>query len=173
MRCEAILLRDKPDTINRTMAWTLAGLVLYAVAMTFPFLEIEKGGVVQQTALLTGVHQLYQQDGTILAILVFMTCVLIPLIQMGGLLYVFTSLKSKVRFKYAIPVFRLFQHVKPWSMMEIYMLGILVSMIKLGKMATIMPGPAVTAFGLLTFVLTFAVSAVDAHLVWEQLGRDC
>ena len=52
------------------------------------------------------------------------------------------------------------------------MLGILVSIVKLGKMATIVPGLAVIAFGLLIFVLTFALSAVDEHMVWEKLGGD-
>lgn len=170
VRCGAILFRAKPDSINRTLAWTLAGLILYVVAVTFPFLAMKSGAIVQETALLTGVRQLYQQKETTLAILVFMTCILVPLIQMGGLLYVFTSLKMNLRAKYAIPVFRLFQHVKPWSMMEIYMLGILIAMVKLGKMATIVPGLAVIAFGLLIFVLTFAISSVDAHLVWERLG---
>lgn len=172
VRCGAVLLRAKADSIDRTLAWTLSGLVLYVVAVSFPFLAMKSGAIVQETSLLTGVHQLYQQQETTLSILVFMTCILIPLIQMGGLLYVFTSLKMNVRARYAIPVFRLFQHVKPWSMMEIYMLGILIAMVKLGKMATIVPGLAVIAFGLLIFVLTFAVSAVDAHLVWERLGGD-
>jgi paraquat-inducible protein A len=54
-------------------------------------------------------------------------------------------------------------------MMEIYMLGILVSIVKLGKMATIVPGLAVIAFGILIFVLNFALSAVDEHMVWEKL----
>jgi paraquat-inducible protein A len=53
--------------------------------------------------------------------------------------------------------------------MEIYMLGILVSIVKLGKMATIIPGLAVIAFGLLIFVLNFALTSVDAHMVWERL----
>ncbi len=57
-------------------------------------------------------------------------------------------------------------------MMEIYLLGILVAIVKLGKMATIVPGIASIAFGLLVFVLTFAMSAVDTHMVWERLGGE-
>jgi paraquat-inducible protein A len=91
---------------------------------------------------------------------------------MLGLLYIFIPLKLNIRVKYAIPVFRLFKHIKPWSMMEIYMLGILVSIVKLGKMATIIPGLAVIAFGLLIFVLNFALSSVDSHMVWERLEGD-
>ena len=133
---------------------------------------MKSGAIVQKSALLTGVRNLYQQGEAALAVLVLLTCVLIPLGQMCGLLYVFIPLKMNLRVRYAVPVFRLFQHVKPWSMMEIYMLGILIAMVKLGKMATIVPGLAVIAFGLLIFALSFAVSSVDAHMVWERLGEE-
>lgn len=172
IRCGAILLRSQPNSIDRTIAWTVAGLILYAVAITFPFLAMKSGSIVQQTALLSGIQQLYQQGIIPLATLVLLTCVLIPLLQMLGLLYIFIPLKLNSRARFALPVFRMFQHFKPWSMMEIYMLGILIALVKLGKMATIVPGLAVIAFGLLIFVLNFAMTAVDSHMVWERLGED-
>lgn len=172
VRCGCVLFRAKADSIDRTLAWTIAGLVLYVVAVCFPFLAMKNGPIGNETGLLTGIEFLYRQGIIPLAALVLLTCILIPLIQMLGLLYIFIPLKLNVRVKYAIPVFRLFKHIKPWSMMEIYMLGILVSIVKLGKMATIVPGLAVIAFGLLIFVLNFALSAVDEHMVWEQLEGD-
>ena len=169
VRCGCVLFRAKTDSIDRTIAWTFAGLVLYAVVVSFPFLAMKNGPISNETGLLTGIEFLYRQGIIPLAALVLMTCILIPLIQMLGLLYIFIPLKLNFRVKYAIPVFRLFKHIKPWSMMEIYMLGILVSIVKLGKMATIVPGLAVIAFGILIFVLNFALSAVDEHMVWEKL----
>jgi paraquat-inducible protein A len=171
-RCGCILFRSKPDCINRTLSWTIAGLILYSVAVTFPFLAMQSGSIVRQTGLLTGIQQLYQQGIIPLATLVLLTCVMIPLLQMLGLLYIFLPLKLNRKAKFAVPVFRAFQHFKPWSMMEIYMLGILIALVKLGKMATIVPGLAVIAFGLLIFALNFAISAVDAHMVWERLGGE-
>lgn len=172
VRCGCVLFRAKTDSIDRTLAWTLAGLVLYVVAVSFPFLAMKNGPIGNETGLLTGIEFLYRQGIIPLAALVLLTCILIPLIQMLGLLYIFIPLKLNFRVKYAIPVFRLFKHIKPWSMMEIYMLGILVSIVKLGKMATIVPGLAVIAFGILIFVLNFALSSVDEHMVWEELGGD-
>lgn len=168
-RCGSTLYCTKVDSINRTIAWTVSGLVLYVVAITFPFLGMESSGIERHTALLTGIQEIYNQGMVGLAFLVLITCVLAPLVQMLGLLYVFVPMKLKVRVKYATQVFRTFRHVQPWSMMEVFMLGILVSLVKLGKMATIVPGIAVFAFALLIFALTFAVSSVDSHLVWEKL----
>lgn len=170
VRCGAVLFRTKRNSIDRTLAWAIAGLVLYGVSVTFPFLAMRSGSIVRHTALLSGVQQLFQQGETVLATVVLSTCVLIPLLQMLILLYIFLPLKMNRKAGLAIPVFRLFQHFKPWSMMEIYMLGILVAIVKLGKMATIIPGLAVASFGLLVIVLTCAISSIDSHLVWERLG---
>ena len=172
LRCGSVLFRAKVDSIDRTIAWTIASLVLFGVAITFPFLAMKSGPIFQQTALLSGVHNLYLQGETVLASLVLLTCVVIPLLQMFILLFIFIPLKINKKVKYSIPVFRLFLHINPWSMMEIYLLGILVAIVKLAKMATIIPGLAVIAFGLLVIFLTFAMSSVDKHMVWERLGGE-
>jgi paraquat-inducible protein A len=172
LRCGALLFRVKRNSVDRTLAWTIAGLVLYGVAVSFPFLAMRSGSIVQETALLSGVWQLFRQGEIPLAALVLLTCVIIPLLQMLTLLYIFLPLRMNLRLRHALYVFRMFQHFKPWSMMEIYLLGILIAMVKLGKMATIVPGLAAVAFGLLVIVLTCAVSAVDGHMVWERLGGE-
>lgn len=171
VRCGSVLVSAKANSVERTLAWTFAALVLYCVAVSFPFLAIRNGALVNETALLSGVQQLFMQGELILATVVFLTCILIPLLQMLILLYIFIPMKKNIRLTYSIPLFRLFLHVKPWSMMEIYMIGILVAMVKLGKMATIIPGIAAWAFALLVIALTFAMSAIDNHMVWERLGR--
>ena len=171
VRCGAVLFRARPDSVDRTLAFTLAGLVLFVVACSFPFLAMKNAGIVQETALLTGVYNLYEQEMPGLATLVFLTCVLVPLVQMLILLYIMIPLKQNRPARYAIPVFRIFLHLQPWGMMEVFLLGILVALVKLGKMATIVPGLAVIAFGILIFVLAAAFSALDPHLVWERLER--
>jgi len=172
VRCGSVLFRAKKNSIDRTLAWTVAGLILYVVAVSYPFLAMKSGPIFQQTSLLSGVEQLFNQKIYFLATLVLLTCVVLPLLQLLSLLYVFIPLKLNLKSKFSIPVFRLLGQIKPWSMMEIYMLGILVSIVKLAKMATIVPGLAVIAFSVLIFVLAFALSAVDHHMVWERLEED-
>lgn len=169
VRCGAVFFKAKIDSVNRTIAWTVAGVTLFLVAVTFPFLGMKSGGIERHTGLLTGIHEIYRQEMVGLAFLVMLTCVLAPLVQLLGLLYVFVPLKFNSKARYATQVFRIFQHLQPWSMMEVFMLGILVSLVKLGDMATIIPGIAVFAFGLLIFALAFAVSSVDSHMVWQRI----
>ncbi len=171
VRCGSVLFRARPDSINKTIAWAVAGVVLFLVAINFPFLGMKTNGIERHTALLTGIHEIYRQGMVGLAILVMLTCVLAPMMQMTGLLYVFLPLKFNRKAHFSAVVFRLFQHIQPWSMMEVFMLGILVALVKLGNMATIVPGVAVFAFAVLIFCLAFAVSSVDAHLIWQRLER--
>lgn len=171
IRCGAVLIRGKSDSVDRTLAFSLAGLVLFVVACSFPFLAMENAGIVQETALLTGIYNLYQQKMPALATLVLLTCVLVPLAQMLGLLYVMIPLKRNRPARYTARVFHWYLRLQPWGMMEVFLLGILVSLVKLGKMATIVPGPAVIAFGVLIFVLAAAFTALDPHMVWERLEK--
>ncbi len=171
VRCGSVLLRSKPNSVHRTIAFVLAGLVLFAVACSFPFLGMEEAGIVQESGLITGVYNLYRQGMTELATLVLLTCVVVPLVQMLGLLYVLVPLTREGRARYAVPVFRWYLRLRPWGMMEVFLIGILVALVKLGKMATIVPGLSVAAFGLLVLVLAAAVSALDPHVVWERLEK--
>ncbi len=169
-RCGAVLYREKRDSVNRTLALTLAGLILFLVANIFPFLAFKLRGLETQTTLSTGIKNLFEQGMWELALLVLLTCVLIPFIQLLGMLYVFVPLKLN-RLSWKLPqVFRVLEYLKPWGMMEVFMLGILVSIVKLGKMATIVPGLALWSFALLIIVLAGAAASMDPRVVWERVS---
>jgi len=168
-RCNAVLFRTRVNTVDCTIAWTLSALILFMVAISFPFLGINSNGLERHTSLLTGIFEIYGQGMVSLAILVALTCVLVPVMQMVGLLYVFLPLKFNRKLPFVETIFRLFQHVQPWNMMEVFMLGILVALVKLGDIATIAPGVAVFAFACLILCLAFAVSSVDAHQIWRRI----
>lgn len=167
-RCGAELHRSKQDTINRTLALTIAGLVLFIVANTFPFLAFDMQGLRTETTLGTGIHLLYAQGMWGLALLVLITSILVPMIQLCGFLYILVPLKLNRVPPYLATVFRYLAHLQPWGMMEVFMLGILVSVVKLAHMANIIPGLAIWSFGLLIFVLAAASAALDPHVVWER-----
>jgi paraquat-inducible protein A len=172
-RCGAVLQRHKRDSLDRTLAWTIAGLILFVVANAFPFLDLKSGELVRQTTLITGVMELYKQGMRSVAVVVFLTSILFPAIQLAGLLYLLLPLKVKLLpwWKPAL-VFRSIQRIHPWAMMEVFMVGILVSMVKLAKLAKVVPGIAIYSFAILIFVLAAAASSLDPHLIWDRLEID-
>ena len=169
-RCGAVLRRHRPNSIDRTLALVVAALLLFALANAFPFLAMQTGGLVQETTLLSGVHELWRQDLRLLAALVFCTCVLVPAAQLAGLLTILLPLRLGRRPPPgAARILRLVQAAAPWGMMEVFMLGILVALVKLGHMATIVPGVSVFSFAALIVVMAAALSTLDPALVWARL----
>jgi paraquat-inducible protein A len=169
-RCGAVLQRHKRNSLDRTLSWAIAGLILFAVANTYPFLALKSEGLVRETTLITGVAQLFKQDMRSVAVLVFLTSILFPFLQLAGILYLLLPLKFK-RLPWWKPalVFRFIRTIQPWSMMEVFMIGILVSAVKLAKMASIIPGLALYSFVILIFVLAAVAASLDPHLVWDRL----
>jgi paraquat-inducible protein A len=168
-RCGAKLFRKTDDTVDRTLALTIAGTIIFVVANIYPFLAMRIENQIQETNLVTGMIELYRQGMPGLASLVLMTCIAVPFIQLAGLIYLLLPMRTGRLAWRSARVFRTLQHLKPWSMMEVFMLGILVAMIKLAKMAVIIPGLALWAFMVLIFVLTAAISVLNPDDIWKRL----
>jgi paraquat-inducible protein A len=168
-RCGAVLYRHKHDSLNRTLAFSIAGLLLFAVTNTFPFLTLKMQGQVTETRLITGVLDLYTQGMWGLAALVLVTTMLVPALELTLMLYVLVPLQLG-RVPWRLPqAFRLLRRLTPWSMLEVFMLGVLVAIVKLVAMATIVPGLALWAFASLIVVLAAAAACLDPHLVWDRV----
>jgi paraquat-inducible protein A len=168
-RCEAVLYRERHDGLNRALALTVAGLVLFVVANTFPFLSFHMQGQVTETTLATGVWDLYEQGMPELAGLVLITAILAPAIHLGLLAHMLLPLQLGRRPWGLAPAFRLLRRVQPWSMMEVFLLGILVSVVKLAAMAKIVPGLAIYSFGVLILVLAAASSVLEPRMIWRRV----
>ncbi|MEJ2234421.1 MAG: paraquat-inducible protein A [Syntrophobacterales bacterium] len=169
-RCGAVLHRHKRNSLDRTLSWTIAGLILFALANAYPFLALKSEGLVHETTLITGVQQLYKQGMRSVAALVFLTSILFPFLQLAGILYLLLPLKfNRLPWWKPALVFRFIRSLQPWAMMEVFMVGILVSVVKLAKMASVVPGLALYSFTILIFVLAAVTASLDPHLVWDRL----
>jgi paraquat-inducible protein A len=167
-RCGGLLRKRQRRSIERTLALVMGAAVLFAVANLFPFLSFDMKGQETRTTLITGVNDLWKQGMPELAALVLLTIFLAPLFQIAILLYVLVPL-HRGGVPWQMPrAFRLLKRVEPWSMMEVFMIGILVAIVKLLDMAKIEPGLALFAFVLLFVLITAAVASLDPHAVWER-----
>jgi len=170
-RCGGLLRRVKHDSINRTLALTMAGVVLFILANVYPFMTFQLEGRVQVSSLVSGAIVLWDEGLQELGVLVFMTSIGFPAFELLGLLYVLLPLRIGGRpSPSAAQVFRMIQSLGPWGMLEVYMLGILVAIVKLSEMATLKPGVAFYSFCGLIVTTTAANAALDPGLIWSKLG---
>jgi paraquat-inducible protein A len=171
VRCGAVLYRRKRNSLDRVLALTMAGLVLFVIANMYPFLTFRLEAQIQKTNLITGVIELYRQGMWIVAGVVLITTVVLPFLELTGMLFVLVPLKMQRRpWKLAL-LFRTMRSFRPWGMMEVFMIGILVAAVKLVKMANIIPGIALYAFMFLIFILAASSAALDPHIVWKTLDK--
>ena len=195
-RCGAELEREFSVQLQRLLPLTATSLILFVIANSFPIVEIELQGLTSQTTLFGAVLAL-QRDGMLsVAFLVLMTTILFPLIQLLILFYMLlpSSLAAETATEIATDapseaatqnppgqeyntvrpgvrhLLHLMQFVRPWGMIEVFLLGVLVALVKLSNIANVLPGIALWAFGALTVVLTVVVSFNPRYL-WSVLNR--
>jgi paraquat-inducible protein A len=169
-RCGAILYRNVSETIDLSLAFSLTGLIFLVIANAYPFLSLESQGSALETTLVTGAIMLADQSMIGLAILVLLTSMLIPCILLVCLIYVLLPLKLGGRLPKSRFAFRLALVLRPWSMTEVFFLGILVSVVKLAKMATIVPGIALFSFLALVFILAAVNTFLEPKTIWERVS---
>ena len=168
-RCGAVLYRNATDSINRTLAYTLAGAVLFVVANVFPIFTIEMQGDRAGINLYGAVRSLWTQQMESISLLVLITAILVPAIELISMLCLLLPLKfGRVPAGYTV-FMRTLQYVEPWGMVEVLLLGVLVSLVKLTNSFNVIPGIALWSFGLLTLLLAAAAASFSARDVWARL----
>jgi paraquat-inducible protein A len=171
-RCGATLERDARNGIERALALSLACLVLLAVANLFPFMTFRMGGLVQMNHLASGVIELFQQGYWELALLVAFAIVLAPALRLVLLLFVSASLRFGLRPPGLTRALKLAGRLHEWAMLDVFLLGSIVAIIKLSTLADVQLGLAFYAFGALIVMLAAANAAFDPHAAWDELDPD-
>jgi paraquat-inducible protein A len=165
-RCGSELERHPGRKGERMLPLTIASLVLFAIANVFPIVEIAVGGSTSQTTLLGAVTALAGEGRGLVATIVLATTILFPLLQLTVIFYLLVPSRQPgppAGFDWLV---RAIQSVRPWGMIEVFLLGVLVAIIKLSSMAIIVPGPALWAFVALTLLLT-AVLSFNPRTLWS------
>ena len=168
-RCGAVLYRNRKLSFDKSLAYTVAALILFIVANTFPFIGFGLPGDIRHTTLITGSMLLYEQGEMLLAFIVLFTTVIVPAFEILVMLYLLIPINLGRKPREISTALKLVAHSGNWGMLDVFMLGIMVSVVKLADLATIVPGPALVAFIVLIFMLAGAQSAFDQERVWSMV----
>ncbi len=166
-RCDTELDRHTGDQRRRILPLTVASLIMFAIANLFPIAEIELQGLRSQTTLAGAVMALATGGMSLVALLVLATTILFPLLQLCILAWLLVPAARERRAAGFALLVRTMQTLRPWGMIEVFLLGVLVAIVKLSSIAIVVAGPALWAFMALTVLLT-AVLAFDPRGFWDM-----
>ena len=168
-RCDANLFVNRADSLQRAAAYVVASAFLFCVANIFPFLTLKKDYRGNTMLLYQSVSGLINVGFSYLAVAVAVFMLIAPALLIFGLLYLLIPLHQGRRLPWAIPLCRMVASARHWQMLDVYLLGVMVSFLKLGKLATLTLGTSFWAFVALILCLTLSLAAIDFRELWARL----
>ena len=168
-RCGADLHKRKPNSIAIAWALTVAACILYIPANTLPIMTVVHFGQGAPSTILGGVQLLIHAGMWPIAALVFFASVAVPVMKLICLAYLLLSVqrRSSWRPRDRTLLYRVVEAVGRWSMVDIFMISILVALVSLGSIATIEPGAGAIAFAAVVIITMIAATAFDPRLIWD------
>jgi len=172
-RCDALLHARKPASLARTWAFLFAAMILYVPANALPIMDTSSLFGTQRDTILSGVAFLWTSGSFVLAVLVFFASVIVPLAKMIALTVLAASVQMRAawRPRTRARLYRMIEFVGRWSMLDIYVVTILVALVQISTLASIHAGPGAAAFGAVVVLTMFAAASFDPRLIWDALGE--
>jgi len=172
-RCHAPLHGRKPDSLSRTMAWLTAAIMLYAPAMALPIMTTTTLTGVRNDTILSGVYYLMHSGMWPLAAVVFFASVVVPVLKILVLTYLLVTVRRGMtrRRRERTVLFRIIEAVGRWSMVDIYVVTILVALVQLRALAMIEARAGAVFFATVVILTMLAARSFDPRLIWDSQQR--
>lgn len=170
VRCGSRLHSRKPASLQRTWALLLTGILLYFPANIFPIMTTEMLGRPEDNTIIQGVVVLWHHRSYFIAVVVFIASVMVPVLKFLVLFYLLASVKrrSGTSRRDKLRLFHVTEIIGPWSMVDVFVVALLVALIQMGGIASVRPGIAAFAFAGMVAVTMLAAAAFDPRLLWDD-----
>jgi paraquat-inducible protein A len=171
IRCGSFVgARRSSASLEITAALSLAALVLYVPANIYPIMKMYLYGGYSESTVWDGVVLLMENRQWFVAAIVFLASIVIPLVKLAGLfgLCFTTRMGWGRRLRSRTQLYKFIDAIGPWAMLDVFLLAVLVSLVKLNTWATILPGPGLFAFTAVVVLTMLASAAFDPKLIWER-----
>ena len=168
--CGAELYRQiQPLTTLLALVWT--ALIIFVIANSFPIVKVELQGNISQTTLLGSVWMMFHIDRSFVGILILITTFIVPLTDLLLLGYIFASVGLlKRRPPYLAVALKTIFLFRTWGMIEVFLIGVLVTLVKLKGMVVVIPGIALWAFAILSLLLVY-IASIKVRDIWNEIDR--
>lgn len=169
-RCGAALHQRKTDSLNRTLALLATACVLYIPANMLPIMITEQLGSPTASTILGGVVLLINLDSIAIAAVIFFASVMVPVGKILTMTYLCWTIKrgSKASARHRTIAYRITEVIGKWSMIDVFVVAILVALVNVSGILVIYPGPGALAFAALVITTIIAADSFDPRIFWDQ-----
>jgi paraquat-inducible protein A len=169
-RCGSVVGRHPVDSLGRTAGFSLAALILFVPANIYPILRMDFYGAYSESTVWDGCVKLFEDGQWPIATIVFLASILIPVLKLLALFFLVVATKFSPTFfqRERTWIYKIIDVIGPWAMLDVFLLSILVALVKLGEIATVLPGRGLIAFtGMVVFTI-LASASFDPSLIWDE-----
>jgi paraquat-inducible protein A len=173
-RCGSALHARKPDSLSRTWAFLIASVILYVPANTLTVMRTDSLFGRENHTILGGVVDLWNGGSWDLAIIVFVASIVVPILKMLALALLAISVqrRSSWRRHERARLYRMLEAVGHWSMLDVFVVALLVGLVRFHSIAEVLPGPGIAAFGAVVVLTMLSSMSLDPRLIWDTDNAD-
>lgn len=169
--CCGAELYQKAKPFSNLLALALTALIVFVLANVFPIVEVDLQGNTSQTTLLGAAWMMFKIDRGFVGMLILITTFIVPLLDLLLLIYILSAVRYfNYRPKYLIFALRTLYLFRTWGMVEVFLIGVLVTLVKLVGMVVVIPGVALWAFAVLSVLLVY-IASTKLNSIWDEIDR--
>ena len=170
-RCGSAMHLRKSDSIQRTLALLFTACLLYIPANLYPIMITEQLGKAEGSTILGGVVLLIHHGSIPIALVIFLFSVMVPIGKLMSMFYLVWTVErhSKLSPRQRTVMYQVTEFVGKWSMVDVFVVAILVALVHLGGLLAIKPGIAALSFAGVVIVTMIAAESFDARLIWDNM----
>ncbi len=172
-RCGSRLISRDPKSLQRVWGWWFAGLMAYVPANLYPMLQTRTLFTVQENTIVGGAIDLATHGAVGVALVILVASVVIPIGKFLAIAFLALSVRkpSMLSMQHRHGLFEIVEYIGRWSMIDVFVVAILSSLVQLNVVASIKPGPASLTFALSVVFTMLSAQSFDPRLIWDQDAR--
>lgn len=169
-RCLTLFSARKPKSIEYTLAWTIAALVMFIPANIYPMMVFYTFGKPEASTILEGIAIFIQMGMLPVAVIIFIASFVVPLGKIIGLFTLMynTKRKTQLTLKQQGQLYHIVEFLGPWSMLDVFVVTVMAAVVNLGFLSSIEPAVGITYFTLMVVFTIFAAESFDPRLLWDN-----
>ena len=169
-RCHGMFYQRKHNSLQYTLAWNVAALIAFIPANLYPIMIVYQLGIPSDATILSGIGEFIDHGLYPIAIIIFTASIIVPLIKIIGLFVLVYKAHTGIRLKpnKHSKIYHILEFLGPWSMLDVFVVALMVTVVELGSVTSVAAGPAINYFTITVIFTMFAANSFDPRLLWDK-----